>query len=844
MKTVRLRGWTENDVNIALEQLSRKIQSLDIRPEHLDLVLEEDFARRIADILDKINTLTTDVSNRVLKGIRINNIALIESDIQITSDMIPFELNGVVYDETITDRLNQVLGPVNIRGNVATIGDLPLTGNLPRDGMVVLRDETNDNNQWLYIWSDSGTPGIFNWIAVTPFGVDLTNFYTKDETWSTQEIIADQLRQDNVIRAFIAENNTVILNAAAVNTASQITANNITLNNQINDARRVSMQHTDTREAALRNDLVPNTRRVNGLPLNGDITVSTLDIPHGNHSLYRVLLGLQAITNIVGIVDNFNDLPTPVNQGEAWLVRNGTVPGTPDLYVIVANQFVKVGSFTINLDNYYTIPEIDQLLHNQEQALTGFIDELRGRLESEINRSIQRDDQFEIDLEAEASRAQLREAQLSADIISAAQNTLTAANNHTDSSLQSILGLLNTKVGQDFPTPLVTGLQVNPNDSNSQRITLLRTFLNQNNAPDLNILLPGVSAALPGLMSPAQLQRFNQMSDWINSFTIGGLFVGSFPTRAALNAAPIDPGWNENDWATVQADETQIDQFGNPQMTKYILSLTAGWQFSNVQGGNMPGLASNTRAGLVQGNPTGAGNISVTPDDGRMSVNGWADLIVRILNSESVVGLNSQGQPTPLPTGMRLDIQNLQNNKVDRIDRTAENNLVTVNVNSQGQVIGGASTQTSNTISDFNTEVDSRANTILATALGVGGSITTAINNIVNNAISAIPPPPSVTVGRATLQSSNANTSTLIITGTPQIVFSTHLLFANGVAANHTLNIPNQYRGTAVFFGSVVAGGSSSVAVLCLDLNPGNNNLSNPVTYVNSRIMVQLWRDL
>ena len=122
----------------------------------------------------------------------------------------------------------------------------------------------------------------------------------------------------------------------------------------------------------------------------------------------------------------------------------------------------------------------------------------------------------------------------------------------------------------------------------------------------------------------------------------------------------------------------------------------------------MPGLASNTRAGLVQGNPVGAGNVSVNPDDGRMAVNGWAELITRILNSESVIGLNSQGQPTTPPAGMRLDIQNLQNNKVDRINRTPENNLVTVNVNEQGQVTGGATTQASNTISDFNSAADSR----------------------------------------------------------------------------------------------------------------------------------------
>ena len=692
MKTVRLRGWTESDVNLALAQLSKMIQTLEVRPEQIDLVLGEDFARHMTEILDQINALEIDVNNRVLKGIRINNIALITDDIQITSDMIPFELNGVVYNETITERLNQVLGPVNIRGNVQLISDLPLTGNLPRDGLVVLRDETNDNNQWLYMWVDKDSPGVFSWQAITPFGVDLTNFYTKDETWSSQEIIADQLRQDGAIRAFIAENDTVILNAASVNAASLITSNNIAINNQISDARRVAMQYTDTREAVMRAALVPNTRRINDHPLTGDITLSTLDIRHNDQSLYRVLLALRAIMSVAGIVDNYSQLPTPVNSGEGWIVRNGISPGVPDLYVIISGRFVRVASLNLNLDNYYTIPEIDQLLSVQA-------------------------------------------AQLSADIISSAQNTLTAANNFTELSLQAFHGLLNNKVGQDFPIPLLTGLQITPNDSNSQRITLLRTFLNQDSAPDLNILLPGVTVSEPGLMSPSILQRHNQMSDWVDNVDLGGRFTLNFPTRADLNAAPIDPSWNDNDWATVQDDETHLDQFGNPQTTKYLWNKVTGWRFESIQRGNMPGLASNTRAGLTQGNPVGAGNIFVDANDGRMSVNGWAELIVRMLNSEATVGLNSQGQPTTIPTGMRLDIQNLQNNKVDNINRTAENNLVTVNVNSQGQVTGGATTQAANTISDFASAVDARANAILAAALGVNGSITNAIQSALNSQI-------------------------------------------------------------------------------------------------------------
>ena len=795
MKTVRLRGWTEGDVNLALAQLSKMIQTLEVRPEQIDLVLGEDFARHMTEILDQINALEVDVNNRVLKGIRINNIALITDDIEITSDMIPFELNGVVYNETITERLSQVLGPVNIRGNVQLIGDLPLTGNLPRDGMVVLRDETNDNNQWLYMWVDKDSPGVFSWHAITPFGVDLTNFYTKDETWSSKEIIADQLRQDNAIRAFIAENDTVILNAASVNAASLITSNNIAINNQISDARRVAMQYTDTREAVMRAALVPNTRRINDHPLTGDITLSTLDIRHNDQSLYRVLLALRAIMSVAGIVDNYSQLPTPVNSGEAWVVRNGISPGVPDLYVIISGQFVRVASFNLNLDNYYTIPEVDQLLSNQA-------------------------------------------AQLAADIVSSAQNTLTAANNFTDSSLQAILGLLNNKVGQDFPIPLLTGLQVTTNDSNSQRITLLRTFLNQDSAPDLNILLPGVTVSDPGLMSPSILQRHNQMSDWIESF-VGGLFVGSFSTRAALSAAPISPDWNDNDWATVQEDETYLDQFGNPQLTKYIFNRTTGWRFSNIQGGNMPGLASNTRPGLTQGNPVGAGNISVDANDGRMSVNGWAELINRIGNSEATVGLNSQGQPTTIPTGMRLDIQNLQDNKVDNINRTPENNLVTVNVNSQGQVTGGATTQASNTISDFASAVDARVNAILATALGVNGIITVAIRNAINTALLTVTELPALTTAPMLRLDRNVTMGTVIGNMSLRDLFRPTVHEVSwGIIPPLSIDVRNTFAN--VSFGIIVASGPGSSPIIF----PEGNWTATTYQIVDGRRITFCRRDL
>lgn len=151
----------------------------------------------------------------------------------------------------------------------------------------------------------------------------------------------------------------------------------------------------------------------------------------------------------------------------------------------------------------------------------------------------------------------------------------------------------------------------------------------------------------------------------------------------------------------------------------------------------MPGLASNTRPGLVQGNPAGAGNVSVNADDGRMAVNGWAELITRIGNSEATIGLNSQGQPTTPPAGMRSDIQALQNNKVDKINRAAENNLVTVNVNEQGQVTGGAPSITTSVISDFNMAADSRADNRIIAQNAAGGLTRTMVDSVVPGIISS-----------------------------------------------------------------------------------------------------------
>lgn len=639
-----------------------------------------DFGKRIVGILDSINELRMDVNNRVVKGIKINNIALITDDISVTSDMIPFELDGVVYNQTVTERLMSFANPFNIRGNVNTLDQLPQSGNLPNDAWVVLRDADNDNGQWLHLWTDRETQGVFKWEAVTPFGVDLTNFYTKDETWSSAEIIADQLRQDNAVRAYITENSIILLNAAHVAAAAQITANNNAINNAIAEAQRIARAHTDAQAQAIRNSFVPITRTINRRPLNANVELASIDIFHRGESLYRILMGLQTVTRIMGSVQTADDLPTPTNNGDSWIVREGE-GGAPDFWMALNGEWIRLSSFEANLDNYYTIPEIDALLNNKQSLIQAMIDDLR--------------------------------ASLSAEIVSMGHNAVQTANNYTDAVIQPLKGIVDGKVDQSFPVPLVTGATVNPNSGTSEFLSLARVFLNGSAAPALNALLEAVSPDRPGLMTPALLRELINVREWMESFTGGGLFIGAFPTRAALNSAPIQTTWNNNDWATVLEDETRLDGFGNPQLTKYVFDTMRGWVFSNVQGGAMPGTGSNTRSGLVRGFATGAGNVSLD-SDGRPSVLGWDALINRLLNSEAEIGLNSQGMPINPATGLRFRVNQLDANKADRVPQTARNSLVSVNVNSQGVVTGGDTVLPSSAILGFNAIVDSRVDARIA----------------------------------------------------------------------------------------------------------------------------------
>jgi len=295
-KPVRLRTFDEDGVNTALQQLSDQIRGYEPKAvTGLDLYA-----------LEMLRNYIDDVAAR-LKGFvpvtrRVNGMELSE-DVTFGSDDIPFSDT----DRSVTDRMNEMLVPVNIRGSVRYFHDLPASGNQAQDAWVVTNDANNNGAAWLYVWQNRG-PG-FAWYAIAPFGVDLSNFYTRDETWSAIEIIRDQLRQDRNVTALIETATNSILIRAETMVDIRINSNNVVINQGIANARGQAMDHADGLAARLRGELVPNTRRVNGIPLLNDAVLSSLNIPHENTTVGAALNALGSAINLTMIVDRYEELP-------------------------------------------------------------------------------------------------------------------------------------------------------------------------------------------------------------------------------------------------------------------------------------------------------------------------------------------------------------------------------------------------------------------------------------------------------------------------------------------------------------------------------------------------------
>jgi len=610
-KPVRLRSFDEDGVNIALQQLSGQIRDLAPKAKTgVDMAAIEAVRNYVNDILAKLDGLVPVART-------VNGFPLAE-DVTLTSDDIEFSGLG----RSVTERIEEIQVPINIRGSVQNIADLPMTGILPNDGFVVLTDETHGNQPWLYVWADWGSG--LGWNAVAPFGVDLSNYYTRDETWSGVRIIADQQRQDeNTLEMLNARENSIMGRVDTI-TDVKIAANNIAVNNGIGNARRDAMAHADRISAGLRNEMVPNSRRVNGWPLMNDVVLSAMDIEFlDGQSVWSKLNALGSAISLQYVVDAIDDLPPPFRNGTGAIVRRGP-SGNPEMWVIIDGAWEYAASFAINLDIFYTRPEVRNL----------------------------------IDLES--GRAQAAELQLRADMESEAHNTLILAENYIDYRLNVVQGIFDAKVDESFPVPLVTGLVPYANDV-AAGLTVRRIWLDGNDGPSEDVPLPRASAERAGIINSASYARLWQMSEWIDNFQIGGTYIDSFPTRAALNAAPHQAWWEPNDWAIVQADETSLDGFGSPQVTRYVLNAGLVWTFANVFGGNMPGLFSNIRAGLIRGTAAGDGTIGLLdPATGTAGVNGWDALAGMVRTVSTEVGIGPDGSFTNPTTGLNRRVTNAE----------------------------------------------------------------------------------------------------------------------------------------------------------------------------------------
>ena len=605
-KPVRLGSFDENGVNTALQLLSDQIR--DYAPQaktETDLLAIEAVQNYVNDILARLDGLVP-VSRKI------NGIAL-DGDVTLGSDDIPFGSS----DRSITERVNEALVPVNIRGSVRYLEDLPAAGNQPQDAWIVTSDANNGNAAWLYVWQDRG-PG-FAWHGIAPFGVDLSNFYTKDETWSYAEIILDQQRQDAHTLELLNVRENSIMSRVDTLADVKIAANNIVVNNGIIEARRLAMAHADGTAAVLRGQLVPNTRRVNGWPLVNDVALSALDIEfEDGQSVWSKLNALGAAISLRHVVDTVDDLPPSVRNNDGAIVSRGP-SGNPEIWVVLDNRWTHAAAFVVNLDMFYTKPEVRNLV------------------------------------ELESQRAQGAERQLQADITSASYATLNAANNYTDLTFQAAQGIFDMKVDKSFQPPLVHNIRTFA-DALGSGILLDRVSLNGFDNEPFPVNLPVADGSRAGIIDNASFLRLWEMSDWIMSFTIGGTYVGSFATRSELNGAPQEPWWNPNDWAIVRQDETQLDQFGQPQLTKYVLSSGMVWTFGNVMGGNMPGPFSNLRAGLIRGDASAAGRIQGIDEEGRAAVVGWEALNALITAMRTLAGIDSGGAWNSPATGIRRDV--------------------------------------------------------------------------------------------------------------------------------------------------------------------------------------------
>lgn len=255
----KLNGKAEGnlDVNSASKfKTPRKINGVSFDGT-VDIIVKDDTKVALVDVV------TTPTANKILK---LNSEGKLPSN--ITGDSATVGGNTVERNVTaeewtnkqIEDYVNQKLaGVYSPKGSVATYTNLPKTGNVVGDVWNTIDNGMN------YAWTVDDT-----WDALG-MDIDLSNYYTKSETFSKTEINA-KLTDTTVV---------ITIDPSSFDAAGKYTYSNpkITATNQIELNRpSISLTTKEEREALANASIECGTQRVGAIDLYVDGDVPTIPI--------------------------------------------------------------------------------------------------------------------------------------------------------------------------------------------------------------------------------------------------------------------------------------------------------------------------------------------------------------------------------------------------------------------------------------------------------------------------------------------------------------------------------------------------------------------------------------
>jgi hypothetical protein len=190
----------------------------------------------------------------------------------------------------------------------------------------------------------------------------------------------------------------------------------------------------------------------------------------------------------------------------------------------------------------------------------------------------------------------------------------------------------------------VTGNTYNATETGVSQTLQNRSIQNGVGTPAV-VQLPVANELAAGVMPASAFEQIQQNTQDITRLKsqTGGVRLGSFATKAALDAFTLPDGAKAGDNAIVRDDETQGDV-----TTSYALMDTGGgalgWDFDFIVNYDPIGLATTTTPGLKKSSAVDGQTFTET--DGTDSVVGWDALKQRVTDVETdidvlpVIGIN------------------------------------------------------------------------------------------------------------------------------------------------------------------------------------------------------------